>query len=98
MSSKMSLLHFDYDEVSEKVLISQGGHGEIFKGKLYSEFVMLKQMDYVEEDIKKETKFLAKLNHPNIVQIKCICLTESFIMMEFMSLDLQPYRSINVVH
>ena len=45
MSSKMSLLHFDYDEVSEKVLISQGGHGEIFKGKLYSESVMLKQMD-----------------------------------------------------
>ena len=33
-------------------------------------------MDYVdEEDIKKEAKLLAKLNYPNIVQIKGICLT-----------------------
>ena len=56
-------------------------------------------MDYVdEEDIKKEAKFPAKLNHPNIVQIKGICLTESCIMMEFMSSDLQRYGSINVVH
>ena len=56
-------------------------------------------MDYVdEEDIKKEAKLLAKLNYPNIVQIKGICQTESCIMMEFMSLDLQRYGSINVVH
>ena len=47
---------------------------------------------------KQEAKFLAKLSHPNIVQLKCICLTESSMMMEFMLLDLQPYRSINVVH
>ena len=56
-------------------------------------------MDNVDKkDIKKEAKFLAKLNHPNIIQIKGICLTESCIMMEFMWLDLQLYRSINVVH
>ena len=41
-------------------------------------------MDYIDEkDIKKEAKFLAKLNHPNIIQVKGICLTESCIMMEF---------------
>ena len=61
MSSEKSLLHFDYDEVSEKVLIGQGGNGKIFKGKFNSEFVALKVMDYIdEEDIKKEAKFLAK--------------------------------------
>ena len=98
MSSEMSLLHFDYDEVSEKMLIGQGGYGTIFKGKFNSEFVGLKVMDYVdEEDIKKEAKLLAKLNYPNIVQIEGICLTESCIMMEFMSLDLQRYGSINVI-
>ena len=61
MSSEKSLLHFDYDEVSEKVLIGQGGNRKIFKGKFNSEFVALKVMDYIdEEDIKKEAKFLAK--------------------------------------
>ena len=81
------------------MLIGQGGYGKIFKGKFNSEFEALKVMDYVdEEDIKKEATFLAKLNHPNIVQIKGICLTESCIMMEFMSSDLQRYGSINVVH
>ena len=55
--------------------------------------------DVDEEDIKEEVKFLAKLNHSNIVQIKGMCLTEKCIMMEFMSLVLlQPYESINVVH
>ena len=99
MSSEMSLLHFDYNEASEKVLIGQGEYGKIFKSKFNSEFVALKVMDYIDEkDIKKEAKFLAKLNHPNIIQIKGICLTESCIMMEFMWLDLQLYRSINVVH
>ena len=45
-------------------------------------------MDNVDkEDIKKEAKCLAKLNHPNIVQIKDICLTECFLMTKFMSLD-----------
>ena len=90
MTSEMSLLHFNYDEVSEKVLIGQGGYGKIFKDKFNSEVVALKVMDYVDEEgIKKEAKFLPKLNHPNIVQIKGICLTESYIMMESMSLDLQ---------
>ena len=85
MSSEMSLLHFDYNEASEKVLIGQGEYGKIFKSKFNSEFVALKVMGYIDEkDIKKEAKFLAKLNHPNIIQIKGICLTESCIMMEFM--------------
>ena len=43
-----------------------------------------------EEDMEKD--------HPNIVQIKRICKTESCIMMEFMSLDLQPFGSVNVVY
>ena len=90
MSSQISLLHFNYSEASEKVLIGQGGYGRLFKGKFNLEFVALKVMDYIDkEDIKKEAKFLAKLNHPNIVQVKNICLTESCRMMEFMSLDLQ---------
>ena len=90
MSNQISLLHFNYNEVSEKVLIGQGGYGRVFKGKFNLEFVALKVMDYIDkEDIKKEAKFLAKLNHPNIVQVKNICLTESCRMMEFMSLDLQ---------
>ena len=34
------------------------------------ELVALKAMDYVDdEDIKKEAKFLMKLNHPNVVQV-----------------------------
>ena len=45
MSTKISLLHFDDDEVSEKILIGQGRHGKIFKGKFYSEFVVLKVME-----------------------------------------------------
>ena len=81
MSSEMSLLHFDYNEASEKVLIGQGEYGKIFKSKFNSEFVALKVMDYIDE---KDIKKLAKLNHPNIIQIKGICLTESCIMMEFM--------------
>ena len=85
MSSEMSLLHFDYNEASEKVLIGQGEYGKIFKSKFNSEFVALKVMDYIDEkDLKKEPKFLAKLNRPNIIQVKGICLTESCIMMEFM--------------
>ena len=75
---------------SEKVLIGKGGYGRVFKGKFNLEFVALKVMDYIDkEDIKKEAKFLAKLNQPNTVQVKDICLTESCWMMEFMSLDLQ---------
>ena len=38
----------------------------------------LKIMDYVDhKDIKKEANFLMKLNHPNVVQVKGICLSES---------------------
>ena len=56
-------------------------------------------MDYVDdEDIKKEAKFLMKLNHPNVVQVKGICLSESCIMMEFMILGLKPYGSNIQVH
>ena len=56
-------------------------------------------MDYVDfKDIKKEAKFLMKLNHPNVVQVKGVCLSESSIMMEFMILDLKPYRSNTHVH
>ena len=99
MSTEMLPPHFEYDDVSDKVLIGQGGYGKIFKGKRGSELVALKVMDYVDdEDIKKETKFLMKLNHPNVVQVKGICLSESCIMMEFMILDLKPYGSNTQVH
>ena len=54
----MSLLHLDYDEISEKVLIGQGRFGKIFKSKFNLEFVALKVMDYVgKEDIKKKLNF-----------------------------------------
>ena len=54
----MSLLHFDYNEASEKVLIGQGECGKIFESKFNSEFVALKVMDYIDEkDLKKEPKF-----------------------------------------
>ena len=99
MSTEMLPPHFEYDDVSDKVLIGQGGYGKIFKGKRGSELVGLKVMDYVDdEDIKKEAKFLLKLNHLNVVQVKGICLSESCIMMEFMILDLQPYGSNTQVH
>ena len=63
------------------------------------ELVALKVTDYVDdEDIKKEAKFLMKLNHPNVVQVKGICLSEGCIMMEFMILDLKPYGSNTQVH
>ena len=43
-------------------------------------------MDEVDEiELKKEAKFWATLNHPNIVKIKCKCFTESCIMTETMS-------------
>ena len=94
MSTEMLPPHFEYDDVSDKVLIGQGGYGELFKGKRGSELVALKVMDYVDdEDIKKCAKFLMKLNHPNVVQVKGIYLSESCIMMEFMILDLKPYGS-----
>ena len=58
MSSEMSLLHLDYDEISEKVLIGQGRFGKIFKSKFNLEFVALKVMDYVgKEDIKRKLNF-----------------------------------------
>ena len=82
-------MYFDYDEVKEKIVIGQEGYRKIFKGELSSEFVALKVMDYAyEEDIKKEVNFLARLNHPKIVQVKGICVTESCIMMKFMPLNL----------
>ena len=99
MSTEMLPPHFEYDDVSDKVLIGQGGYGELFKGKRGSELVALKVMDYVDdEDIKKEAKFLTKLNHPNVIQVKSICLSESCIMMEFMILYLKPYGSNTQVH
>ena len=92
MSTEMLPPYFEYDDVSDKVLIGQVGYGKIFKGERGSEVVALKDMDYVgAEDIKKEVKFLMKLNHPNVVQVKDICLNESCIIMEFMILDLMPY-------
>ena len=70
--------HFEYNDVSEKVLVGIGGYGKIFKGKRGSELVALKVMDYVDDkDIKKEAKFLLKLNHPNVVQVKGFCLSKS---------------------
>ena len=33
MSTEMLPPHFEYDDVSEKVLIGQGGYGKIFKEK-----------------------------------------------------------------
>ena len=99
MSTEMLPSHFKYDDVSDKVLIGQGGYGKIFKGKRGSELVTLKVMDYVdEEDVKKEAKFLMKLNHPNVVQVKGICLSKRCIMMEFMVLDLKPYESNTQFH
>ena len=87
MSTKMLPPNFEYDDVSDKVW----GYEKIFKGKRGSELVALKAMDYVDfKDIKKEAKFLMKLNHPNVVQVKGVCLSESSIMMEFMILDLKP--------
>ena len=95
MSTKMLPPNFEYDDVSDKVW----GYEKIFKGKRGSELVALKAMDYVDfKDIKKEAKFLMKLNHPNVVQVKGVCLSESSIMMEFMILDLKPYRSNTHVH
>ena len=45
-------------------------------------------MGYVDgEDLQKEVKFLMKLNHLTVVQVKGICLSESCMMMEFMILD-----------
>ena len=41
----MSLLHLDYDDISEKVLIGQGGYGKIFKSKFNLDFVALKVME-----------------------------------------------------
>ena len=58
MSTEMLPPYFEYDDVSDKVLIGQVGYGEIFKGERGSEVVALKDMDYVgAEDIKKEVNF-----------------------------------------
>ena len=99
MSEEALPPQFDYNDVSNKVLIGQGSYGKIFKGKKDSESVALKVMDCVDdEDIIKEAKFLLKLKHPNVVKVKGICLSESCIMMEFMSLDLKPYGLNTQVH
>ena len=99
MSTEMLPPHFEYDDVSDRVLIGQAGCGKIFQGKRGSELVALKVMHYVDdEDIKKEAKFLMKLNHRNVVQVKGICLSESCIMMGFMILDLKPYGSNTQLH
>ena len=44
MSTEMLPPHFEYDDVSDKVLIGQGGYGKIFKGKRDSELAALKVM------------------------------------------------------
>ena len=99
MSTEMLPPHFEYDDVSDKVLIGQGGYGKIFKGKRDSEAVALKVMDYVDDEvIKKEAKFLMKLSHPTVFQVKSICLMECCILMEFTILDLKPYGSNAQVH
>ena len=55
MSSEMSLLHFEYNKVSRKVLIAQRLYGKIFKGKFNLEAVALKVVDYKDkEDIKNK--------------------------------------------
>ena len=96
MSSKKSLVTFQYDDVSDMSMIGQGSFGKIYQGIYGEEKVVVKVLEDVDnEDICQEAKFLDKLAHPNIVQFKGICLEEEGIMLEYMVFDLKPY-GVNV--
>ena len=80
-------------------MVGQGAYGKIFKGKCGSDIAALKVFSFVEDDdIIKEAKFLSRLNHPNIVQVKGICLQESCMMLEYILFDLKQYGSNSQVH
>ena len=62
------LFRINFQLFFSNAMCGQGEYGKNVKSKFYSEFVALKVLGYVDkEDIKKEAKFLAKLNHPSIV-------------------------------
>ena len=95
MSSKQSLT-FQYVDVSDMPVIGQGSFGKIYQGIYDAEEVVVKVLEDVDnEDICQEAKFLDKLAHPNIRQLKGICLEEGGIMLEYMVVDLKPY-GVNV--
>ena len=62
MSSKQSLVTFQYDDVSDMSMIGQGSFGKIYRGIYNAEEVVVKVLEDVDnEDICQEAKFLDKL-------------------------------------
>ena len=60
---------------------------------------MLKVLEHIdEEDVKRESSFLSKLIHPDIVQFKSICLRESSIIFDYMAFDSKTYGANWSVH
>ena len=99
MATSEAIPNFEYDKVLDKSLVVQGAYGKNFKGKRGSDIVALEVFGFAEDDdIIKEARFLSRLNHPNIVQVKGICFQESCMMLEYMLFDLNQYGSNSQVH
>jgi len=87
---KVSLL-INYDKLKFVEKIGGGGSGVVYKGRWQHTNVAIKQLFLVgldesaERDFIHETSIMAKLRHPNIVQLFGVCLEpECCIVMEYM--------------
>lgn len=82
MNPKSDDWEISLDQISEWKWLGSGAQGDVYLGRIGNEYFAIKKVkDKTEADIKH----LRKLNHPNIVTFKGVCIQSqfNFIVMEF---------------
>ena len=89
--NSISLPLFNWDELSEKDLIGQGGYGSVLSAKFKGETVVAKKLISETESCKKifikEAKFLNDSASDYVVKFLGFCWNPMAIMMEYMFFD-----------
>ena len=98
------LPQYSYQCLVDKDVIGEGGFAVVFTAKLpdKGKQIVVKKLLATDNEVKKslvkEAQLLNKLQHPNVVKFKGVCLDKYALLLEYIHFNFAPIGQHSSVH
>ena len=98
------LPQYSYQCLVDKDVIGEGGFAVVFTAKLpdNGKQIVVKKLLATDNEAKKslfkEARLLSKLQHPNVVEFKGVCLDKYALLLEYIHFNFAPIGQHSSVH
>ena len=98
------LPQYSYQCLVDKDVIGEGGFAVVFTAKLpeNGKQIVVKKLLAINNEAKKslvkEARLLSKLQHPNVVEFKGVCLDKYAVLLEYIHFNFTPIGQNTSVH